>query len=296
MWKRQVDLASRLTIRGYLVLLTLAILLPVLVFSSILYFRYYNSEQARIEAELLNDARQLALTVDRDLAGLLNILQTLTTTGRLAESDFAGFYQQAQRVNAMVGVHILLRERSGQQLANTRAAWGTPLPLEPLAGRQAKSSRRRKPYVSGVIIGAVARQPLFTITVPVVHQDRVTHFLNLSVPLERMYNLLRENLEPGRRAGIVDRAGTILARSERFTELAGTQAAPDFVARTRDRGGVWRGVNNAGEQVRTAYARADLADWVVYASMPETLIQQSLRDTFWARHGARCCVDRSSRF
>ena len=30
-----------------------------------------------------------------------------------------------------------------------------------------------------------------------VREDRVTHFLNLSVPLARLYNLLQENLEPG---------------------------------------------------------------------------------------------------
>ena len=52
MWKRQDDLIARLTIRGYLVLLTLAIMVPVLVFSAILYFGYYNSELSRIETDL----------------------------------------------------------------------------------------------------------------------------------------------------------------------------------------------------------------------------------------------------
>ncbi len=281
MWKRQADLAARLTMRGYLVLLTLAILLPVLVFSGVLYLRYYNAEQERIEADLLNDARQLALTVDRDLAGLLNTLQTLTTSPRLAEKDYAGFHQQADHVRAMVGLNILLRDVSGQQIVNTRLPWGAPLPFEPLADDK-RALETRRPAVSGVTVGAVAQRPLFTITVPLIGEDRVTHFLNLSVPLERMYSLLRENLEGGRRAGIVDKSGIILARSERFEELAGTRASPDFFARTRDRAGVWRGVNNSGETVRTAYARADLADWVVYVSLPESLIRQSLAETFWA--------------
>src|SRR5262245_18502736 len=82
MWKRQADFATRLTLRGYLVMLTLAIILPVLVFAAILYYRYYEAVQSRVDADLINDARQTALTVDRDLAGLLNILQTLTTSTR----------------------------------------------------------------------------------------------------------------------------------------------------------------------------------------------------------------------
>ena len=79
MWKRQDDLIARLTIRGYLVLLTLAIMVPVLVFVAILYFGYYNSELARIETDLQYDARQLALTIDRDVAGLQYTAQTLST-------------------------------------------------------------------------------------------------------------------------------------------------------------------------------------------------------------------------
>src|SRR5687767_1677996 len=148
MWKRQADLANRLTMRGYLVLLTLAILLPVLVFSGVLYLRYYNAEQERIENDLLSDARQLALTVDRDLAGLLNTLQTLTTSTRLAENDYAAFYQQAERVRAMLGLNILLRETSGQQIVNTRLPWGTSLPFEPLAG-DGQVLATRRPYISG---------------------------------------------------------------------------------------------------------------------------------------------------
>ena len=281
MWKRQEDLIARLTIRGYLTLLTLAILLPVLVFSAILYFNYYAAEQSRIEQDLQNDARQLSLTVDRELAGLQSTLQTLTTSARLAEGDLAGFYQQARQVRGFLGVDVLLRDVSGQQLANTRVEWGTPLPLEPLAGdREVRETR--KPFISGVIIGAVAQRPLFTITVPVIAGDRITHFLNLSVPLERLTELLRSNLETGRRAGIVDRAGFILARTERSAERVGTEASSDFVTRAIGESGIWQGRNTSGEAVRTAFARAKLSDWIVHVSTPESAIRDSLRDTFWA--------------
>jgi signal transduction histidine kinase/CheY-like chemotaxis protein len=280
MWKRQTDLATRLTLRGYLVLLTLAIILPVLVFAGILYVNFYNSELDRLERNLQSDARQLSLTVDRDIAGLLNTLQTLTASTRITINDYEGFFEQAQHVRDMIGVNILLRERNGQQVVNTRRPWGTPLPLEPLVGDR-EVLETRKPFVSGVIVGAVAQQPLFTITAPVIRHGQITHFLNLSIPLDRMYQLLRQNLEPERRSGIVDRGGFILARSERFTELAGTRAASDFLEKIKDRDGIWRGVNTSGEAVLTAYARAELSEWVVYVSMPDALVQQALQRTFW---------------
>ena len=281
MWKQQEDLIARLTIRGYLTLLTLAILLPVLVFSAILYFNYYAAEQSRIEQDLENDARQRALTVDRELAGLQSTLQTLTTSARLAEGDLAGFYQQARQVRGFLGVDVLLRDASGQQLINTRVEFGRTLPLEPLAGDK-EVIETRKPFISGVIVGAVAQQPMFTITVPVIGGDRVTHFLNLSFPLQRLAELLRTNLEPGRRAGVVDRAGFIMARTARFAETVGSEASSDFIMRAAAESGIWRGRNAAGEAVRTAFARARLSDWIVYVSTPESMIRDSLRDTFWA--------------
>ena len=54
--------------RGYLLLLVFSVAIPAAVFAAILLQRYYNSEVARIDQQLLNNARQLALTVDRDLA------------------------------------------------------------------------------------------------------------------------------------------------------------------------------------------------------------------------------------
>jgi signal transduction histidine kinase/CheY-like chemotaxis protein len=281
MWKRQDDLVARLTIRAYLVLLTLAILLPILIFSTILYFSYYRAEQSRIEADLANDARQLALIVDRDLVGLVNTLQTLTTSTRLAEHDYAGFYQQARRVQNIANVNVLLRDLSGQQLVNTRVEWGSPLPSAPLPGDK-DVLETRKPYVSDVITGVVAQQPLFTITVPVIEADRVRYFLNLSLPLSRLTELMTANLEPGRRAGLVDRAGYILARSERSAELAGTQAAPAFFQQTSSGSGIWRGRSNAGELVRTAFTRAGISDWTAYVSTTETAIQNTLRESFLA--------------
>src|SRR4051794_207802 len=129
MWKRQDDLFARLTMRGYLFLLTLAILLPILIFSAILYFSYYRAELSRIETDLQTDARQLALTVERDLAGLQYTAQALATSDRILERDYAGFHRQAMRVRAIAGVNVLLRDVNGQQVVDTRVEWGSPLAL-----------------------------------------------------------------------------------------------------------------------------------------------------------------------
>src|SRR5215468_5340746 len=247
--------------RGYLVLLVLSLVVPGSIFAGVLFWRYYHSEVARIEHDLQNDARQLAATVDRDLAGLESTLQTLSLSTRLPIRDYSGFYQQAVQLRELVGIDLVLRDVSGQQFVNTRVAWGTALPKEPLASDKEVIETRR-PVVSGVIIGAVAQKPVFTITVPVVERNR---------------DLLRRALEGGRRAGVVDANGLFLARSEEEAAgRIGQPAVPAFVERTKNAPGIWRGQNSKGMPVTAAFARSQLSNWVIYVDLGTGELQQSL--------------------
>src|SRR6266851_4887499 len=145
-WKPFDKALRNLSMRGYLVLIAVAILVPVLIFAAVLLSRYYFSELARIEEDLQNDARKLALIVDRDLQGQQYTLQTLSTAQLLSERNFEGFYNQALRIRGFTGVNILLRDRAGQQLINTRVSWGTPLPRDDVEG-DAEVVASKKPYI-----------------------------------------------------------------------------------------------------------------------------------------------------
>src|SRR4029077_4349077 len=76
-----------LSMRGYLLLLVFSVAIPGALFAAILLQRYYNLEVARINQDLLNNAHQLAQTVDRDLAGLQATLQTLALSPSLSCAD-----------------------------------------------------------------------------------------------------------------------------------------------------------------------------------------------------------------
>ncbi|MFZ0775960.1 MAG: hypothetical protein WBC94_20765 [Xanthobacteraceae bacterium] len=112
-----------LSVRAYLLVMVLAILLPVGAFAGVLFWRYADSEIARIDQQLENDAHGLALDVDRDLQGKIITLETLATANSMESHDYARFYDRAMRVKDLAGVDISLRGRDGQQLANTRVPW-----------------------------------------------------------------------------------------------------------------------------------------------------------------------------
>jgi hypothetical protein len=77
-----------LSMRGYLVLIVISILVPVLLFAAVLFSHYYYSELARIEEELKNNARELALAIDRDLQGQQFTLQSLAIARLITNRDF----------------------------------------------------------------------------------------------------------------------------------------------------------------------------------------------------------------
>ncbi|MGD9845188.1 MAG: ATP-binding protein [Variibacter sp.] len=276
--------ARRLSTRHYVLLLVLAVMVPVLMFSGFLIWRYAISEQARIELDLRGDARQLAQAIDRDLAGLEVTLQTLAISGRVQDGDYAGFYEQMQRVRSLVGIDLILRDVSGQQLANTQRPFGAVLPLTPLAGDK-EVIETKQPFVSDVLFDVVTGAPIYSITVPVIQGNRVTHFLNLSASSQRIVDLISPRLEDGGRAGVVGGHGLILARSERNEAFSGRPASPDFLANAQGLEGLWRGVNTSGEAVRTAYARSRLANWIVYVNTSENRVQALLSRALWAVGG-----------
>lgn len=269
-----------LPMRGYMALIVISILVPVLLFAVILFSRYYHSEIVRIDEELKNDARELALTIDRDLQGQLYTLQAMSIAQLIRNRNFEAFYRQASKVREFTGLDILLRDRTNQQLINTRVPWGTPLPVEIVPGDD-QVIATKKPYISGVFVGAVARRPLYTITVPVLEDDIVAYFLQLSLELQRLVDLLNATILPDRIAGIIDGNHMFMARTRNFDEFVGRRAPDSFIEQLESSEGYWRGTNAEGELVRAGFARSKLAGWWVWVSIPERVVQGSVRQALW---------------
>jgi len=266
--------------RGYLLLLVFSVAIPGALFAAILLQRYYNSEAARINQDLLNNAHQLALTVDRDLAGLQATLQTLALSRSLSVGDHETFYHQATQVRDYVGAHVMLRDAAGRHLVNTRVPFGTALPAEELPGDREVRERKR-PVVSGIVIGSISHEPVYNITAAVVQNGELTHLLSLSMPPERLAELLKQGLDPGHIAGIFDQNGMFLARSERHADFVGQRGPANFFDQMRGNGGNFRATNVAGDEVSVAYARSNLSGWAVLTSVPDRASRASLHRALW---------------
>ncbi|HEX2725322.1 MAG TPA: PAS domain S-box protein, partial [Beijerinckiaceae bacterium] len=139
----------------------------------------------------------------------------------------------------------------------------------------------KAPVISDVFTGAVANAPVFAITVPVMHDGEVTHLLSLSISTERLVGMLRLGLKPEWTAGIVDRNGVVVARSELHRETSGRRGPEAFVTQASRSEGLWRGTGGGGGPVLVGYARSTLTGWRVGASVPEAVIEAPLMRALW---------------
>jgi hypothetical protein len=115
-----------LSTQAHLLMLAVALIGPLLVFTGLILLRYADAEQARIEQDVRDSVEELAVSVDRELVGLQYTLLALATAPTLLREDFETFHNFATDVARARDATIVLRDAESQQVINTSLPWGGP--------------------------------------------------------------------------------------------------------------------------------------------------------------------------
>ena len=269
-----------------------ALVLPGLIFAAILLWRYASAERSRYEEEALGTAQRIMAAVDRELVGIQAAAQALATSSSLLEGNFEAFHRQAQMTlrswsqGRSYDYAVVVRDITGQQVANTRLTWGSPLPkgANLLIDQQVIATKR--PYIQDLFTGATAGRPIISIRVPVLKAGEVTHVLSMAVEPRHIADILQaQNLPSEWVATVIDRADRVVARSRRHEALVGTAAPDEFLRAAREADGIWEGRNLEGTEVLGAYARSGLSNWIVFVGVPAGIVQAPLRQSLWTLLG-----------
>lgn len=216
-FKRRWDpsLAGRdLPLAWHLAALCFALVLPILTVAGMLAWSDVEADRVRIEHETLRASREVMSVIDHELAGLVATTQVLSLSRFLQTGDLEGFDEQARDVFRLLGINVVLRNRSSQQLINTRLPRGAALPTNVDTESDTIVLETKKPVISNLFLGGVTRKPLFIVNVPVLHDGKVVYFLNLSIEPERVRELvLGMELPAGWTALVADRRGFVIASS-----------------------------------------------------------------------------------
>lgn len=267
--------------RWHLAVFAVALSLPVLAFVAVLLWQYTSAEQARLEGRASALAADVAVSIDRDLTGLLGGLDVLSLSRFLTEGDIEGFYEQAKQVQDRQGVIPVLRDLSGQQLVNPRLPFGSPLPTTRIGVDQLAISSG-KAQVSDLFIGRTGLEPAFSLVTPVIIAGRPAYLLSLSLPVTRIQQLFGDQEIPEDwTVAVIDRQGKILARNQRAADFVGKSATQDLLDNTKQRSGAWVGTTVDGVGVFGAYSRSRLSDWRVAVGVRQGALSQSLTRSLW---------------
>lgn len=266
----------------YLVALVVALIGPGLLFTAILLVRYAGTERARFEQDARENVRGIALSVDRDTAGLVSVLQTLATSPRLKEGEFENFDAQARLVRDTVGLDILLRRPDGQQVVNTAVRRGAPLPRTTLPIDREITGGSQRAVISGILSGLMPGRATYALAVPVQTEGEVGYILSLSAPVSRLQAIIGREYVQGWTTGISDRDGTVLARIPDPDSIVGRPRLATLRQNQTETPGVWEGKDRALQPVTVVEARSRLTGWTVGAVIPKPLVEARLRNWIWA--------------
>jgi PAS domain S-box-containing protein len=282
----------RYTIRQCLMAFGAALVLPGLVFAAILLWRYASAERGRYEEEALGTAQRIMAAADRELVGIQAAAQALATSSSLLEGNFEAFQRQAEMTLQSWAQRkpndyaIVVRDVTGQQVANTRLPWGSPLPKGANLPIDQQVIATKRPVIQDLFTGATAGRPIISIRVPVLKDGSVTHVLSMAVEPRRIAEiLLAQNLPASWVATVIDRADRVVARSRQHEAFVSKPAPDEFLRAARGADGIWEGHNLEGTEVLGAYARSGVSGWMTFVGVPAEIVQAPLHRSLWTLLG-----------
>jgi hypothetical protein len=96
------------SVRVYLVVLSVALILPLLLVSVVLLAGFVRSEVQAGRDQLVRDAASIGADVDREVSGLITVLDTLATSSSLGSGDLATFHARATAALGSRDAYVLV--------------------------------------------------------------------------------------------------------------------------------------------------------------------------------------------
>jgi len=259
-------------------LVTLASILPLLLLGIFGLTQYVAEQRADQLNRMSRYTSALANAVDRELTGYLDLAEVLAASRFLTSGDLQAFGDLARDAATKARGHIVLIDRSGQQLVNTRLPRDVGLPMTEDMASLREVIETGKPAVGDLFVGAVSKKLLFVVRVPVKVDGEVRYVLSFEPEQDAVGKVLHQTYIPdGWFGGVLDGKGHIIARSFLHNKFFGESASPEFVAKLTGPQGFLNSVDLEGREGLTRYQQSGLSGWHVLMWAPWSVLNAPLR-------------------
>lgn len=266
-------------IRAYLALMVAAILIPVILFSTISLNMLLSSERDAALKGVRETARISLVSIDRELSNTEAAVRVLATSPYLMDGDLAGFYQQAHFADKVDATWTALLDEDGRQLMNTSVPFGTPLPEADAASRVGQVLKVGTPQISNLIRGNGSQALLVVVDVPVRTPSGKRYVISQGFNVDHFNRVLRSvNAPRGWLAGVYDRNGFTIAQTSGGLEAGSGEAQQDLRQAIRSKTtGVIRNASETNTKLYTVLERSTLSGWTVAVGVTEAEIELAAR-------------------
>jgi two-component sensor histidine kinase len=268
----------RLTISQHLILLSLAVLLPQVVLSTVVAWQYASDQRTAVETGARVEAREHRANLDRELKTLISMLEVLATSPALASQDLDGFRGQMVQLLTQRGLAMNLRDAAGHRLIGVSAGHVGDFAENPeVEALDRKVIASRQPQVSGLLADPPTGRPYLLVLVPVLTGGEVTGVLDVALEPANILHVVLRDVPDGWLASVVDADLRIITRSRDPDRYIGRPGTETFAQGVRTGSGSFYGGRSIeGEEVFTAYQRSEISGWIVSFAVPITLLDKPL--------------------
>lgn len=257
-------------LRTHYLLLAVSIVLPIALFCGIALKMLQEAQHATAIGRIAESASLTAQVIDADIFRAQSVLGVLANSHALARNDLAAFYAEAKAASAGPGAWIILYSVEGQQLVNTRRPFGDTLPMRPDPETVSAILASGKSQVSNMRWGAVLKNNFVMVETPIKTADGRRYVIGQAYSPEFFAQTFSGRSLPGSwRVAVLDREGTLIARSERDGEFVGKRARPATMAALNGaKSGVLKHTSGDGIEVYDAFTRSERSGWSVLIGAP----------------------------
>jgi two-component sensor histidine kinase len=257
-----------------LALLVAGTALPLIIFAVVIVFENYQQDRTDATQRVLETVRGIRLVLDAEVQRMTGGLQVLALTDVLRNGNFEAFRPIAAGFLEPYGKDsvVLVADRDGRQLFSSVTADSTDLP--PRNNREIvdKVFATRNPQYSNLFIGAVKKQLIVTVEVPVMRDGQVIYDISFSPPIGIFQNIIeKQRPGPDWTISIFDAASVNFARVPNPQATVGKRASPSLYAEMRRKPeSTLPTVSLEGVTLITSFARSTLTGWTVGAGVAES--------------------------
>ncbi|NTV68918.1 MAG: GGDEF domain-containing protein [Azonexaceae bacterium] len=267
------------SLRSSLYFLVAACVLPAALVFAYLAHSNYQLEKAKIYGETILLAQKVSAEIDLELSSIEAALNVLATAESLRKGDLRNFHRVARdALRSQTIYNYVLLDKGERQLVNTLRPFGAPLPAKGNPAELSEVFRTGNTALSNIFVGPVTKSHLLAMAVPVFREDEVIYALSIGLSPKRLAEIVaRHPPKDGWLIAVLDRTGTIVARSRDAERFVGEQAVPELVAAIREsERGSLESMTKDNIPVATSFVRSPTWGWSVVIGAPKANLEGSL--------------------